>query len=196
MLKVGITGGIGSGKSTVCQVFHSLGIPVFYADEAAKWLMQHDEQLTSSIKKLLGDDAYKNGNLDRPFVASIVFSNPEMLEDLNDLVHPATMLYGQEWMKQQQAPYVMKEAAIFFESGTYKEMDIMIGVYAPVEKRFKRAMQRNHTTEEDIRERMALQMDEIEKMKRCDYVITNDDAQAVLPQVLRIHQLLLERANR
>ena len=195
MLKVGITGGIGSGKSTVCQVFHSLGIPVFNADEAAKWLMQHDEKLISGIKKLLGDGAYKDGNLDRPYIASIVFSNPEMLEDLNDLVHPATMLYGQEWMHQQHAPYVLKEAAIFFESGTYKEMDIMIGVYASVEKRFKRAMQRNHTTEEDIRERMALQMDEIEKMKRCDYVVTNDDAQAVLPQVLRIHQLLLERAS-
>lgn len=191
MLKVGITGGIGSGKSTVCQVFKTLGIPIFFADSAAKYLMNNDPALISSIKELFGEDIYTNGSIDRPKLSSIVFSKPELLQKLNAIVHPATIAYGKEWMEMQQAPYVLKEAAIFFESGTYKDMDVMIGVYAPLELRIRRAMQRDNASREKIEARVAQQMDEDEKMAKCNYVIYNDDVHAVIPQVEQLHEQLL-----
>lgn len=191
MLKVGITGGIGSGKSTVCRVFNTLGIPVFFADSAAKYLMDNDPILMSSIKDLFGDDIYTNGSLDRPKLSSIVFSQPELLQKLNAIVHPATIAYGNNWMEAQTSPYVLKEAAIFFESGTYKDMDVMIGVFAPKELRIYRAMNRDGATRAKIEARIAQQMDEEEKMAKCDYVIFNDDEHAVIPQVERLHEQLL-----
>lgn len=191
MLKVGITGGIGSGKSTVCQVFKTLGIPVFFADAAAKYLMDTDEKLISSIKAIFGDDIYKNDHLDRPALSSIVFKQPELLQKLNDIVHPATIAYGNRWMASQNTPYVLKEAAIFFESGTYKDMDVMIGVYAPQELRIRRAMTRDGATREKIEARIAQQMNEDEKMAKCNYVIYNDDEHAVIPQVEQLHEQLL-----
>jgi dephospho-CoA kinase len=195
MLKVGITGGIGSGKSTVCQVFSTLGIPVFSADDAAKYLMDNDAALISKIKGLLGADVYINGSLDRSKVSAIVFNEPAKLLQLNTLVHPATIQYGQQWAAEQASPYIIKEAAIFFESGSYKEMDIMMGVHAPIELRITRAMQRGNVTRQAILARIAQQMDEDEKMKRCDYVITNDDVMPVIPQVLSLHQELLLRTT-
>jgi len=193
MLKVGITGGIGSGKSTVCQVFETLGIPVFYADRAARYLMENDAMLIDAIKLLFGDDVYNAGKLNREQVSSIVFQKPEILEQLNELVHPATIRYSQLWMDSQDSPYVIKEAAIFFESGSYKDMDVMIGVYAPRKLRILRATQRDNVSQEKILERIAQQMDEDEKMSRCDYVITNDDRTPVIPQVVSIHQKLLAK---
>lgn len=187
MLKVGITGGIGSGKSVVCQVFATLGIPVFNADGAARHLMEHDAALVAAIKKLLGEEVYSGDRLDRAKVSSIIYSQPEKLAQLNSLVHPATITYSQNWLAQQLAPYVIKEAAIFFESGSNKGMDVMLGVYAPVELRIERAIRRGGLSREKVQEIMAQQMDEDEKMKRCDHVIINDDRTAVLPQVLRLH---------
>lgn len=195
MLKVGITGGIGSGKSVVCQVFNTLGIPVFDADAAARFLMEQDTTLVAGIKQLLGDDVYDNGILQRPKIAALVFANPEKLQALNALVHPATIAYGQQWMETQTSPYVLKEAAIFFESGSYKDMDIMIGVYAPAALRIARAMKRSGASHTEIEQRMAQQMNEEEKMKRCDYVITNDEQTAIIPQVLSLHNTLLQRSN-
>lgn len=194
MLKVGITGGIGSGKSVVCQVFKTLGIPVFSADDAAQHVMTHDAVLVQSIKQLLGDESYKDGKPNRPHIAALVFQQPELLQQLNSLVHPATIAYGKQWMETQITPYVIKEAAIFFESGSYKDMDVMVGIYAPKEVRLQRAIQRDGATEEKILQRMANQMDEAEKMRRCHYVITNDGNTAVLPQVLSLHKTLLEKA--
>src|SRR5690349_14992032 len=127
MLKVGITGGIGSGKTTVCRIFLLLGVPVFYADEAARWLMDHDAALIDSIKALLGPEVYAGGQLNRVAVSALVFNDPERLQRLNALVHPAAIRYAAQWMAAQQAPYAIKEAAIFFESGSHKDMDIMIG---------------------------------------------------------------------
>jgi len=193
MLKVGITGGIGSGKSVVCRVFTTLGIPVLYADDTARYLMENDATLIYSIKLLFGDDIYNNGKLDREQASSIVFTHPEKLQQLNSLVHPATVAYSQQWIKNQNSPYIIKEAAIFFESGTYKDMDVMVGVYAPVELRIGRIEQRSHLTREQITARMSQQMDEDEKMKRCDYVIKNDEVQGILPQVLALHKELLQR---
>lgn len=195
MLKVGITGGIGSGKSVVCQVFKTLGIPVFNADDAARYLMQNDTTLVQRIQLLLGDDVYESGKLNKEKVSAAIFGKPDVLKQLNDIVHPATISYAQAWIEQQSTPYIIKEAAIFFESGSYKDMDVMIGVYSPLELRIKRAMERGNLAREKITSIIAQQMNEDEKMKRCDYVITNDDVTPVLPQVLKLHQLLLDRGN-
>jgi len=195
MLKVGITGGIGSGKSVVCRVFSTLGIPVFNADEAARFVMEHEPGVVAAIKALLGNDVYEQGELQRPRVSSLVFGKPEVLQRLNDIVHPATITFGRQWMERQRAPYIIKEAAIFFESGSYHDMDVMIGVHAPQELRLARAMQRSGQTREQIATIVASQMNEEEKMKRCDYVIANDDVLAVLPQVMKLHETLLAKAN-
>ena len=194
MLKVGITGGIGSGKSIVCEVFHALGIPVLKADDAARFLMENDADLIKSIRLLLGDHVYNDGQLDRQRVSDIIYRQPEKLRQLNALVHPATIAYANQWMASRDAPYVLKEAAILFESGSDKGMDIVVGVFAPRELRIKRAMQRSHLTYEKVVDIMAKQMDEGEKMKLCAHVISNDDITAVLPQVLDMHQALLAKA--
>jgi len=195
MFRVGITGGIGSGKTTICQVFETLGIPVFYADKAGKYVLEQDPEVIESVKEIFGAEVYENGVLNRERVAAIVFKSPELLQDLNAVVHPAVIRLGKEWMEQQASPYVLKEAAIFFESGSYQEMDVMIGVFAPVKTRILRVMERDKVPQEKVSERMSYQMDEDEKMSRCDFVITNDDMQAVLPQILKIHELLLEKAG-
>ncbi|HEY9178503.1 MAG TPA: dephospho-CoA kinase [Flavipsychrobacter sp.] len=191
MLKVGVTGGIGAGKSVVCRVFHTLGIPVFNADDTAKRLMETDKELVAAISNLFGSDIYIDGKLDRKKLASLVFEQPALLHQLNALVHPATITYGNTWMQKQTSPYVIKEAAIFFESGSHKEMDVMIGVFAPERVRIDRALQREGMTREKVLQRIASQMDDTEKMKRCDYVITNDGSTALIPQVLDIHRQLL-----
>ena len=193
MLKVGVTGGIGAGKSVVCQVFKTLGIPVFNADETAKQLIENDSNIVAQVKALFGDDIYTNGVLDRTQVASVVFKQPELLQQLNAIIHPATIAAGEKWIAAQTADYIIKEAAIFFESGTYKQMDLMIGVTAPEELRIERALQRNGMTREKVQERIAQQMDDAEKMKRCDYVIINDGKEAIIPQVMNIHQQLLNK---
>ena len=195
MLKVGITGGIGSGKSIVCQVFSTLGIPVFRADDAARYLLETDIDVIVKVKALLGDSIYVNALPDRAAIAAIVFKDPSKLTQLNAILHPATIAYGNQWMETQHAPYVIKEAAIFFESGSYKDMDVMIGIYAPQELRIHRALQRPGATLPDVLNRISLQMNEDEKMKRCNHVITNDDKTAVLPQVLAIHEILLRQSK-
>jgi dephospho-CoA kinase len=194
MLKVGITGGIGSGKTTVCRFFELLGIPVFYADEAARALMDEDPNLIAGIAALFGEDIYSSGKLDRPRLSRIVFEEPEKLQALNALVHPASVSAANNWLDSQTTPYAIKEAAIFFESGTHVSIDIMIGVYAPIEMRIVRAMKRSNLTEAEVRSRIARQMDEDEKMKRCDYVINNNGTEAVIPQVLGLHETLLRQA--
>lgn len=194
MLKVGVTGGIGAGKSVVCRVFHTLGIPVFNADDTAKQLMETDPALVTAIQSLFGNNIYMDGRLDRKKLAAIVFEQPALLQQLNALVHPATIVYGNQWMAAQTSPYVIKEAAIFFESGSYKEMDVIIGVSAPENIRIGRAMQREGMTREKVMHRIASQMDDAGKMSRCDYVIINDGTTAIIPQVLQIHQALLGKS--
>ncbi len=195
MLKIGITGGIGSGKSTVCRVFETLGIPVFYADDAAKRLMETDPVLTAGIRTLFGTAAYDAaGRLNRPHLSAAAFENAALLQQLNALVHPATIAHGRAWMAAQQAPYALKEAALFFETGTNTEMDLMIGVAAPEALRIRRAMRRDGASQDAVEARLRKQLDADAKMRRCDFVIVNDDRSAVLPQVLAVHQQLLERA--
>ena len=140
MLKVGVTGGIGAGKSVVCRVFETLGIPVFNADLAARHLLENDAATVAAVKRLLGDEVNIDGVPDRAAIATRVFGRPELLQQLNTIIHPATIAYGEAWMEAQTTPYVIKEAAIFFESGSHKHMDVMIGVFAPLETRITRAL--------------------------------------------------------
>jgi dephospho-CoA kinase len=195
MLKVGITGGIGSGKSTICQVFETLGIPVLYADNIAKALMMSDPNLRQNIIKLLGEDAYQNNQLNRTFISNIVFKDKEKLAQLNAIIHPVVIAYGEDWMNGQNSSYAIKEAALFFETGSNKKVDVMIGVSAPLQLRIQRTMQREHITEKDVLERISKQMNEEQKMALCDYVIVNDEKNSIIEQVLELHQTLLRKAN-
>lgn len=191
MLKVGITGGMGSGKSTVAKVFEVLGIPVYYADDAAKKLMNEDELLKKKIKENFGKDVYTEGQLNRKFLAGIIFNDPEKLQVLNGLVHPATLQDAENWMQQQITPYAIKEAALIFESGAHENLDYIIGVFAPAPLRIQRAMQRDGISRDEVITRMNKQIDETIKMRLCDFVITNDEQELLIPQVIAIHQKLL-----
>lgn len=188
MLRIGLTGGIGSGKSTVAKVFETLGIPVYYADDAAKRLMNTDEELKASIIRHFGEAAYHKNELDRKYLASIVFSNKEKLELLNSLTHPVTIRDADEWMNRQTSPYVIKEAALLFESGAAAHLDKVIGVYAPQPVRIKRVMERDNVPADEIMKRISRQLDEEMKMKLCDYVISNNEQELVIPQVLKLHE--------
>ncbi|HEY2721051.1 MAG TPA: dephospho-CoA kinase [Chitinophagaceae bacterium] len=192
MLRIGLTGGIGSGKTTVAKIFELLGIPVYYADDAARHIMNVDENVKTSIKKYFGDSAYKNNQLDRAYLASKVFNNPFQLEMLNSLVHPATIRDAAEWMNSKKTQYVIKEAALIFESGSAEQLDYVIGVYAPLDLRIKRTMDRNKVSYDEVVGRMNNQLDEEMKMKLCDFVVKNDELQLLIPQVIALHERLLQ----
>jgi dephospho-CoA kinase len=195
MLKIGLTGGIGSGKTTVARIFEVLGIPVYYADQAARDLMNRNPELQKQIISEFGTEAYIGGRLNRPWLAARVFNNPEKLAILNSFVHPVTMRDADSWMTAQTTAYAIKEAALIFEGKLEKYFDFIIGVTAPEALRLQRAAQRDHSTMEDVLQRMRQQMDETEKIKRCDFVIVNDEKQALLPQVLDVHKLLLAKIH-
>src|SRR5665647_231630 len=194
MLKIGLTGGIGSGKSTVARIFEVLGIPVYYADEEAKRLMTENRELKNSIINAFGKEAYNHSNLNREFIAGQVFNNEKKMQVLNSLVHPATINDAIAWFQKQKSPYVIKEAALIFESGSNKDLDYVIGVKSPVELSIRRAMERDHISEEQVRARMNKQMDEDSKIRLCNYVIANDEQQMLIPQVLALHEKFLELA--
>ena len=188
MLRIGLTGGIGSGKSTVAKIFEVLGIPVYYADAANRRLVNEDPQIIKNIIQNFGDNSYVDGKLNRPYIASIVFNNPDKLALLNAISHPATIEDANKWMQQQSSPYVIKEAALIFESGSAENLDLVIGVYAPAPLRIKRTMDRDKITQEEVKKRMERQINEELKMKLCDYVVINDEQQLVVPQVMALHQ--------
>jgi dephospho-CoA kinase len=190
MLKIGITGGIGSGKSTVAKLFEVLGIPVYYADDAGKNLMNDDKELKEKVKQHFGDAAYNNDQLDRKFLANIVFNAPEKLLLLNSLVHPATLKDAERWMKNQTTPYAIKEAALIFESGAQEYLDYVIGVYAPAPLRIQRAMHRDNISRDEVLARMNKQIDETIKMRLCDFIIKNDEQELLIQQVIALHQKL------
>lgn len=195
MLKVGITGGIGSGKSTVSKIFELLGVPVYYADERAKDILVRDPELAAAVRQHFGPETYDaNGALNRKYLGNIVFNDKDKLALLNSLVHPATIRDSNLWATQQTAPYVLKEAALLFESESFHYLDKIIGVYAPQPLRILRVMKRDNVTREEVLARMHKQIDESIKMRLCDYVIQNDEQQLVIPQVLALHQQLLQLA--
>ena len=192
MLRIGITGGIGSGKSIAGRLFHALGVPVYDADSRARWLMENDTALRQQLTDAFGPATYDlAGRLNRPVLASTVFSNPERLAQLNALVHPHVGTDFERWAAAQQQAgyaYVLKEAALLFEAGSYKQLDRIITVSAPLAVRQARVLQRDpHRSTTDVQAIMAKQLSEVEKVQRADYVLTNDDVQPLLPQVLALH---------
>jgi dephospho-CoA kinase len=195
MLKIGLTGGMGSGKTTVSRIFAALGIPVFYADDIAKNIMNEDVGLRQNIINLFGEEAYINNELNRKYIANIVFNDKYKLDQLNALVHPATIAAADKWIQLQTTPYIIKEAALMFESAAAAHLDYVIGVYAPQHLRLQRVMHRDGTSREAVLARMNNQVDETIKMKLCDFVIVNDEQQPVLTQVLALHQQLLSKSK-
>ena len=192
MLRIGITGGIGSGKSTVARIFGVLGIPVYYADGAAKRLMNEDPGLIEQIIHHFGSSAYENGKLNRSYISSLVFNDKEKLDLLNSIVHPATIRDSDNWMKHQNSPDVLKEAALIFESGSQQGLDYVIGVSAPAPLRIHRAMKRDGISRAEVTAKMTRQIQETIKMRLCNFIIINDEQSMLIPQVITLHNKLLE----
>ncbi|UXE65547.1 MAG: dephospho-CoA kinase [Chryseotalea sp. WA131a] len=193
-LQIGITGGIGSGKSMVCKIFGCLGIPVYDADSRAKSIMTTDGILVEQIKKEFGSLSYDaDGGLNRSFLSSAVFGNAEKLKKLNELVHPRVALDGDQWTAEQIGKkYVVREAALLFESGSYKKMDKIIVVTAPEPLRVKRVLVRDkQRTEEEVLKIIRNQIKEEEKVKKADFVLRNDETELLVPQVINLHQKFL-----
>lgn len=195
MLKVGLTGGIGSGKSTVARILEGLGIPVYYADVEAKRIMDESQPLRESLIRHFGQEVFAGGQLNRSYLAGIVFQDKEKLELLNSLVHPETLRDADEWLEKQSSPYAVKEAALIFESGAQEHLDYVIGVTAPQALRIQRTMHRDGVSREEVQARMKRQLDDSMKMKLCDFVLYNDEQQPLLPQVLALHETLKSLAG-
>jgi dephospho-CoA kinase len=195
LIRIGLTGGIGSGKTTIAKIFELLGVPVYYADETAKKLYHTNKELMEGLKNYFGEEVYINGELNRSKLAAIVFNDPAKLQLLNSLVHPLTIKDAEEWMKKQTTPYIIKEAALLFEAGSANGLDFIIGVSAPQHLRIKRIMERDQATREQVLTRMQRQMDEEIKMMLCDFVIRNDEQELVIPQVLQLHERFLKMAS-
>lgn len=193
MLKIGITGGIGSGKTTVAHIFELLGVPIYYTDFWAKEILNSDPIVIRRLKKVLGADIYDDaGKADRKKIATIVFNDKNKLNELNSIIHPAVWIHGENWIKQQDGkPYILKEAAILFESGSNLALDKVIMISAPKAIKIERVMKRDSITQEEVESRMASQWDDEKKIKLSDFVIINDGKELVIPQVLKIHQKIL-----
>ena len=195
MLKIGITGGIGSGKTTVCRIFESLGIPVFYADTVAKQIMVTDTLLVAGVKAAFGDESYTiEGKLNNKYIAQIVFHDQQELDKLNALVHPATFRAFERWMNTVPAgtPYILKEAALLFESGSYRLCDKSVLVTAPVDIRIARVMERDEVSREQVASRINKQLSDEIKKGMADYFIENKETAALIPQVLKLHHQFLK----
>ncbi|MBP7184970.1 MAG: dephospho-CoA kinase [Saprospiraceae bacterium] len=192
MKKIGITGGIGSGKTTVCKIFEILNIPIYYADDRSKWLINNNEYIINKLKLNFGDDIYVENILDRKKLAFIVFNNSVKLNELNSIVHPFVQSDFEEWCElQTESKYVLKEAALLFESGSYKCLDLTINVVAPLAERIKRVKERDGSTEIEIINRINKQWSDNEKLKICDLVIYNNNNLSLIHQVLRINKLII-----
>jgi dephospho-CoA kinase len=193
MLKIGVTGGIGSGKTTVSKVFELLGIPVFYADDVAKSIMQTDPVLKTALLDTFGENSYtKDGMLNRAYISSIVFNDKQELEKLNSLVHPAVLRAFDNWvLDQHESPYVIKEAALLYESGGFKMCNKSILVIAPTLIKMNRVKLRDGVSEEDIQLRMNRQFSDEIKIKYADHILNNDEKQLLIPQIIQLHQQFL-----
>ncbi len=195
VFKLGVTGGIGSGKTSVCRVFNILGIPVFSADQEAREIMEKEDGVIRRINSITGRDLYSGGSLDRKALATLIFNNHTLLEKVNSLVHPAVIDHFLKWEKVQSSPYVIMEAAILFESGASKYVDKIAAIIASPEERLQRVIQRSNLTKEQVLERMRNQMDDEERMKLSDYVISNSENDMIIPEILKIHEDILLTIN-
>lgn len=190
-LKIGVTGGIGAGKSMVCKIFQALGVPVYDADSRARELMISDATLVGQIKAQFGPEAYaQGGELNRGYLAEQTFGNPEKLALLNSLVHPRVGLDFAHWVREQATfPYVVKEAALIFESGSYKELDAVVAVAAPEELRIRRTLMRDeHRSRTQIKDIIARQLPEEVRLQKAAYKLINDEKILLIPQVLKLHK--------
>lgn len=196
MLRIGITGGIGSGKTTICKLFELLRVPVFYADDEAKAAMATDELLQEQLQAAFGQNVYIDGLLNRKMLAGIVFNNEAELKKLNSFVHPAVFRRYDQWVEKQQSAYVIKEAALLFETGSYRDCDFTILVKSPLSLKITRVMKRDAISEADVLKRIGKQLSDVEKEKLADFVINNNEQQLIIPQVLQLHKFLEEKASR
>lgn len=191
MLRLGVTGGIGSGKSTVCKIFESLGVPVYYADQRSKDLVANKPEIKSAIIRHFGEEAFKDGIYNRPYMANIVFNDQSKLELLSSIIHPFVLKDWEAYCLQYtHLPYVVKEAAIMLETESKNSIDKVTLVYAPKELRLERVMQRDRSDRASIESRMEKQMPEEEKLKLADFVIYNDGRHSLIEQVLKLHHQL------
>lgn len=191
MIIVGLTGGIGSGKTTVAKQFSKLGIPVYIADDEAKKLMRKSKIIKRKLIKLFGEEAYVEGELNKPYLANIIFNDKGYLEKMNAIVHPKVARHFEKWAQKQNAPYVIKEVAILFENGGDKACDYVITVTAPIKTRIKRLLKRDVTSKEKIEAIMKNQWTDEEKIKHSHFVIENTDLENTIKQVLEVHKKLL-----
>ena len=196
-MKLGITGGIGSGKTSVCRVFNVLGIPVFSADAEAREIMDSDPEIIEKVKRITGTDLYASGSLARMELAGLIFNNENLLKEINAVVHPVVFEHFRIWEKSVSAPYVIMEAAILFESGASELVDRIVTVVAPVEERIERVVRRNNLTREQVISRMKNQLNDEDKIRRSDYIIYNSEHEMIIPSILKIHEeiILLTKAG-
>jgi dephospho-CoA kinase len=190
-MKLGVTGGIGSGKTSVCKVFTVLGVPVFSADRAAREIIDGNEDIKEAINSIAGKDLYINGSLDRMALATLIFNNTKLLEKVNSLVHPVVFEHFEIWLKEQSSRYVIMEAAILFESGASKLVDRIATIIAPVEERLNRVILRSRLSREQVMERMKNQMDDETRIRLSDYIISNSENDMIIPAILKIHEDIL-----
>jgi len=192
MLIIGLTGGIGSGKTTVAKLFEKYGIPVYYSDTEAKKLMNRSKIVKRKLISKFGEDVYKDGNLNRPFLASIIFNDKDALNYVSNIVHPKVAQHFKRWINKQKAPFAIQENAILFENGSYKNMDKIITVTAPLETKINRVINRDKTTKKQVLDRIKNQLPDIEKIKKSDFVINNIDLTDTKKQVKQIYLQLLK----
>ena len=190
-MKIGVTGGIGSGKTSVCRVFNVLGIPVFSSDAVAREIMDSDHTIIDKVKSIVGKDVYSSGVLDRVELAGLIFNNANLLHEINKIVHPVVFDHFNQWVKTVSAPYSIMEAAILIESGASKLVDRIITVVAPVEERIERVVSRNKLTREQVLDRIKNQVGDEEKIRLSDYVIYNSEHEMIIPCILNIHEEIL-----
>jgi len=191
-LRLGVTGGIGCGKTTVCRVFSVLGIPVFSADDEAKRIQDSDPYIQIKLNSIAGKDLYSSGKLDRKELAALIFSNKDLLFEVNSIIHPAVFKYFTKWVARQDAPYSIMEAAILFESGAYRLMDRIVTVVTPLEERIERLVNGNMLTKEQITARIRNQTDDESRIAKSDYVIYNSENDMVIPPILGIHREMIK----
>ena len=195
ILKLGVTGGIGSGKTSVCRVFSVLGVPVFSADPVAKKIMDYDKDIINKINTVAGKDFYREGTLNRGELAKLIFNDQKLLRKVNSIVHPVVFEHFKLWVSEQTAPYVIMEAAILFESGASKLVDRIATVVAPIDERVQRVTRGKHLTRDQVMERIRNQIDDDTRIRKSNYVIYNSENDMIIPAILVIHDDMMKRIN-
>lgn len=195
MIRVGLTGGIGSGKTTISKMFRELEVPVYIADDAGKELMDTSAEIRHQIIRLLGEESYQDNLPNRSFIASKVFQDKKLLEELNGIIHPAVARHYEQWLAKQSAVYIIYEAAILFEKGSHKNFDYTILVTAPKETRIQRVLKRDHTSREQIEARMNNQWGDDKKKHLADFIIKNKEIEDSRQQVMYINEIILKSAK-